>query len=455
MRRAADTVVAVFVGLVLAAWAAAPGWAQEHGRMRVQRMDGTWLEGQVEETPEGYVITVRPGISITLKKSEVKALQPAEPEEASRTEAEEEEAAGTPGLSNEEIEQLLEGLDTGFQPAGDESVSKDTHELPLDEAALKEMLFLAGTDKYLTTPHVVLVYTSSDAEARRLAARLEAIWRWRVAYMEMLGLPLQLPPSKLEVFFFGTHKEFETYSVNSGGGRTGGGVLGYYSPNHNRSCFFDMKTWPPIERLAEPLKDKKTPPATRQKLENTINRWVEFQNMAVVQHEIGHHIDFNIGIFPRDLRLEWESYDALPRWLVEGTTMMFELPPTRAGASFGTVNHARLNEFRQRFGQQKPTPAFLKTFVVNNGVFMSGGGTYYPFAWALVYYLFREHRQGLAEYARIISERDPGEEVSYSQREKEFEDCFGKIDEKWIDRWYKFMSELRLLRSMLPPDIRP
>ncbi|MFH1747331.1 MAG: DUF1570 domain-containing protein [Planctomycetota bacterium] len=438
-------------------------WGQEDlGKRRVQDMKGRWYSGQVTELPDAYKIKQDNGITTTLKKSEVKLIRSLV--ESTATDAASEYDAYETGnslrryVTDEEVSELLEGItiDTSdiIESGGDM-----LDELPVDEESLDEMKRLAGArdDQVMLKPHFALVFTSSEEEARRLAARLESVYRWNIKFLKMLDIPPTQPEHKLEIFYFGTHKEFEAYSVNTGGGPSG--ALGFYRPGDNRSAFFELSTFPPIAFWLEMAKDKRIPHKQRQIARNKLNQWVEFNNMEVIQHEAGHHIHFNIGLFPRDVFMDRDSFDSLPRWLVEGTTMMFEFPPTKAGASLGTVNHGRLDEFDKIYGRKdehrRLSPQRLKTFILDNGVFLRGGHTTYSLGWALVYYCWKENRDGYAEYMKIISEREPGVDVSYTQREREFEDIFGRVDEDWIDDWYEFLDGLLLKRSVLPPEIRP
>ena len=237
------------------------------------------------------------------------------------------------------------------------------------------------------------------------------------------------------------------------------GALGFYRPSDNRSAFFELSTYPPIAMWLEAAKDTRLPYKQRQIARNKLNQWVEFNNMTVIQHEAGHHIDFNIGLFPSDVFNDPDSFDSIPRWLVEGTTMMFEFPPTKAGASLGTVNHGRLDEFDKIYGRKdehrRLSPQQLKTFILDNSVFLRGGGSTYSLGWALVYYCWKEKRREFGQYVQIIAQREPGFDVSYTQREREFEDLLGRVDEDWIDDWYEFLDGLLLKKSVLPPDIRP
>ena len=457
MARRFLTCAGVLFAVLTIMWALPAASAEDLGKMRVQRTDGRWFEGEVEEKADRYLIKQGRGIVITLLKSEVKVLEPlgeARPaESADLDNPAEDSTLSRRRITDQEIEALLEGIQ--IETAADADSTKIPDELPTDEESVEEMKFLAGTDKVLETPHIVMVYTSNEAEANRLLRRLESVWRWNIKFFRMMEVPVQVPEYKLEVYFFGTNEEFETHSVNTSGRRSGAG--GYFSPTSNRSHFFDMISYPFIQARLELAKDTNRPLKERRRHENIVKRWAESMNTTVVQHEIGHHIHFNLGLFPMDVFVaafeERGIPDPFPRWLVEGTTMMFEVPPTTAGASLGVVNHGQLDKFRKHYVQRKFSPQWLKSFVVDNSVWHRGGGGSYPIGWALVYYLRKQHPEGFAEYYKIMTAREPGDRVDMNQREKEFIDCFGEIDEEWIDKWYDFIKNLRLKKSLLPPDI--
>ncbi|MGD8452330.1 MAG: DUF1570 domain-containing protein [Phycisphaerae bacterium] len=445
------------LAFALLIWLPATASAQDLGEQRVQDMNGRWYQGQVEEVSDGYRIKMSNGITVKLRKGEVKTMIPVEEGRS------EESSPGTPEaaensfrryVADDEIEELLTDItidESDITDAGGDAFA----ELPVDEFSLEEMKRLAGPEaQVLTTDHVLLVYTAKDDEARRLCARLERVWDWNMRYMKMLDVPMTVPDHKLEVYFFGSQKEFDAYQTNIGGNPTHN-VLGFFRPDNNRSAFFDLHDWAYLEGARRAIENKNTPYKERQRLRNLVRRWVEYQNMQVVQHETGHHIHFNINLFPADVFMNSESQASLPVWLVEGTTMMFEVPPTRSGASLGAINQGRLHEFRKYYMHHQFSPDWVKAFILENGVWYAGGGSSYPLGWAMVYYLFKEHRPEFAKYVRIIAAREPGVEISYTQREREFEDCFGRIDEEWVSNWYEFLRNLPYKPSETPPELFP
>jgi hypothetical protein len=447
--------LSLLIATLLVVWVLPGVQGEDLGRKRIQRADGTWVTGEVQETADAYVVQVTKNITVTIYKNEVRAILPAEEAESQPGQKQEESENPDPrgGVRDAEIEKLLEG--TGLEPPVSE-LALEEGELPLDEESVAEMQRAAGTDNMLVSKHVVIVYTSTEAGAKQLAYRLEAIWRWRMRFMSMLKLPVRLPAHKLELFYFATREEFDAVCTILYG-HSNPGAWGFFMPSSNRSHFYDVMTDPPVKRRLEAAKKMKL--ADRIREENLAKLWSEYNNVGVTQHELGHHIDFNVGLFPRYAYLDiaekgGASFDAMPRWLIEGTTMMFEVPPTSEGASLGAVNYERVEQFHRLY-PKRPSPEWMKSFIVDNGVWLSGGGFFYPMGWAIVYYLWEEKRPGLVQYYHIITAREPGDTVSYTQRLREFEDCFGKVDKKWMEDFWDYIKAIPRRPSLLPPEGYP
>ncbi len=440
-------------GLLLLS-AAATAWGQISGAYRIYRMNGTYVEGNVQEQPDGsFRVTLEHGIVVIVLRNEVKSVVPMKDligpsDRPSPEPAAAQPAPGRRAITPAEIDAIIG--DTKAEQVGEGSTTNLDLDAALsaDEDSIQEMMSQAGAGaKRLDKYHFVMVYTSSDEAARELAARLEAVYRWNVRFLDMLKVPARRPEHKLEIFYFGTYQEYAAYSTNIGTD-VAGGVLGYYRPDINRSHFFDLMTAPGLAHALERLKDRGVPYPQRQYYTNVIKRWVDFMNTSVIQHEAGHHMHFNMGVFPRN---GFEAGSSVPLWLVEGTTMMFEFPPTAAGASLGTLNHYRLDQLRKVYGPHPLDAAQWKLFIIDNGTWQ--GAASYPLGWAMVYYLWKEHRTGYARYLQTVFGRDETTRMTNTDREREFEDIFGRVDEKWIARFYKFLDGLQVRPSVLPPDL--
>jgi hypothetical protein len=283
----------------------------------------------------------------------------------------------------------------------------------------------------------VLVFTSSRADAKKLGARLESVYRWVVKYQDMIGVPYKAPQHKLEMYYFGTNEEYRSYQTTDGFLEPG--AIGYYIRTRNRSAFFDYSTEPWMMSIKERLKD--TNWRTRVYWTNQLNRYSDYLSLTVIQHEAAHHIHFNTGVFARDQL-------GVPRWVSEGLAQMFEAPPTEAGGSLGSINHFRLNEFRQIYGRSPRVLGDFRLFIVDNNQWK--GGVSYSLGWAIQHYLWKEKREGYIKFMRELAALTGDSEFGETELQKLFEDNFGKVDDAWTDKFHKYILTIPLKRSVLP-----
>ncbi len=465
MRRT-SAILAGLVAVALVCVAAGKADKFVEGPYRFYLMNGTVVEGPTKQLPDGsYEVSRGAGITIHVKKADIRKMESL----GVKSEAPKNEDKPSAGdtkterklqgtvlrrvISDQEIGVVLEGIKADVADDADGASESDlAAPLPVNKEGVKEMVRQAGGPdkaKVMEMPHFVLVYTSSKEAASKLGSRLESVWRWNMRYLQHLKIPAIRPPYKLEVYFFGKHQEFYAYSLNQSE-ELPLGVLGYYAFDINRSHFFDLWDWPVFAGVKKELEEgRNLPPERRRYLKNLINAWVEHNNLGVTQHEAGHHIHFNTGLFKKRNTQEGGS---APTWLVEGTTMLFEVPPAatgQGGAGLGELNDSRLDELRHF---PRWTAAEWQEFVLRNEIWYAGGGASYCKGWALVYYLWMKHRDGLGEYYRKILARED-QNVDSLQAQKDFEDCFGRIDENWVKEFYKFMDSLQVRKSRIPPPI--
>ncbi len=330
------------------------------GQFRFELASGKAVEGETKELPDGsYQVKTGKGITITLKKSEIRNIIPLD-EKARQSMKGGAPAAGagttppagpanpatprktpTPGLAGivrspipqQQIDDVLSGI-TAEQDAETAGSRDLMAPLPLDEKRLDEMCRLSGADRQknlLVKDHFVMVYTSSDESARELAARLEAVYRSNVSFMQMLKIPGHRPEHKLEIYYFRTQEELDLYMRNQGSPLPPD-ELGHYDPEINRAHFFDLQTFPRFKAELDSVSGKNVDWREKRRVTNETMRKVEAFNMEVIQHETGHMIHFNFGLFPMNVfDLMIKRGASIPIWLVEGTTMLFEVPPSSAG----------------------------------------------------------------------------------------------------------------------------
>jgi Protein of unknown function (DUF1570) len=413
--------------------------AKSLGQQKVYRVQGPPVEGEVFDIGDAYEVVIRKGLKVKISKTEVRKLEPiaaAEPKTA---------GGGASGsarmpITPEIVQEILgsENVEIGSLDEEDLSVVDVMPPLTTDEVSAADMMRIAGpTAKRLETDHFIFVYTSELEIARSMAAKLERIYRWVNIFNNNMGIKSTRPPHRLEIFFFGTHAEYQSYQAINGFIMMG--AIGFYMQTNNRSAFFDMNTWPPI---AEQLKELRQPGINgeeRRRRENRLNRMVKRTNAEVVQHEAAHHIHFNLGTLSR--------MGQAPRWVSEGMATMFETVESDSGASLGSLNHERLYQWRVLFGPRGERVPDMRTVILIDGWFFANGGNAYPMGWAINQYLLNKHRDKFKKWMQLNSARESFRIQTLTERQKQFEELFGEVDEEWTAKFVEYINSLQLIRE--------
>lgn len=437
LRRAIYLSAALLIGASVAATSASAlaQEAEDGQAYRIILTNGKEIVGEVTELEDAYQVIVGSGITMTIRKSQVRELIPVEEEQAA------DEGALRRRITDAEIEEILGSESVEDLYVWDYIQQVDLMEkLDYDHESVQEMIRFAGKSaKVLETPHFVCVYTSDAADARRLVARLEIVYKWNVTFMRLFDIPPRKPDRKFEIFYFGTHDEYTGYATLTGW--MGSGALGFYMRTNNRCAFFDMKTYPPIAAILERSKDKNVPYEERRKAKNEYERWANFVNLEVVQHEATHAIQFNIGIFPKEA--------GTGKWMTEGLCVQFEVPPTQEGGSFGSINYGRLDSFHKMYG---PKGEGVPWQFVKNMILAPGSGLHdYVMGWALNYYLRKEFKEEYGKWMRLLAAREDDWSVTIDATTKlaDFEGIFGKLDEDWVKVFFEYIGAIPLKKSAI------
>ena len=404
---------------------------------RIIRTNGKEIVGEVTEYENLYKVKVASGIVVTVRKSQVREILPADAETSG-------DSVNDPlpeRLSDEEIDEILGGEE--LEIAALAYVDREDLRLPLppDENSIAEMERYAGkTARRLDTDHFVFIYTSSEAAAKRLAARLETVFEWNVKFAEMFEIPVHRPRHKLEVFYFNTFEEYSAYQTLNGW--LSSGALGFYMRTNNRCAFFDMSTWPMVAQALARSKDTSLPHQERLKLRNKCMRWSDWMNLEVIQHEATHAIHFNIGVFPK--------HGSIGKWMTEGLCVQFEVAPGVAGGSFGAINYSRLNDWHEMYGErgQNVPWQFVKNEILSQGM----GYHDYVMGWAINYYLRKTQKEGYAKWMQLIA-NDDGRMWSNGNAMtmwlERFEEIFGKVDEDWVKEMFEYIGDIPMRESTI------
>ena len=306
--------------------------------------------------------------------------------------------------------------------------------LPINADSLTELHQAIGADAgVFESEHFVLVHTTRLHVVRKLAARLEAVYRANMRFMREMQLTSRRPAHKLEVLVFGTYEQFRAYQQRMG--YTNKEILGFFEQADNRSVFFDLNTYPPIDVWQTELANLcRTNWPERRKIKQKLINNTEALNATAIQHEAAHQIHFNIGVLPPD-------GDA-PTWLSEGLAQMFELPFLQCGATLKlSTNRCRLHEFIELHNEPDQILPNLQRIITDDAHWL--GGQDYSLGWALTNYLYIRKRQCFAGYLRWLTTQENPIANSSTTRRQDFERFFGPLDERFVADFQEYMHHLQ------------
>jgi hypothetical protein len=356
----------------------------------------------------------------------------------------------------------------GVQRCAAEPPGEPDSALPVDPAAERELLELGGPGLTVRrTDHFLIAYDTSKESVTALVSRLEATHRAVYRFCRINELPAQPLRRRLQILFFESPEQYA--EVARAARFNSNGSAGFYSQRTNVATFFNILNAPElrdinrrIQQLESAIESlRKAKPVDRDAVRakarerssmiNVRDRVVERINRTTVQHETAHQLFFNAGVHVRGAQN--------PDWLVEGLACLFETPPSQSGAGAGTVNQARLSDFRSCLGNGNPKANLkakdlevalssgkfvpLRTLIGDTSLFLRRNDPnlvhYYSQAWALVCYLQRAKRDELADYLRLLGQRPVGLEISSEQEIADFESVFGPLDERFQRRWVAYI----------------
>jgi hypothetical protein len=310
------------------------------------------------------------------------------------------------------------------------------------------------------TNHFSILHDVSEADVKAFSTSIEKTYRSNLNYTLTLGIEPRRPAHKLIIYYFREHAAYDAYSRALGKGERPQSNPGVFFPDMNRSMFYNFQDQESVKRLREQAEAKiknlqdrlkgKVTAEEREKIGREIlqaKSQANFsatagggQNEETVQHEVTHHVLWNVGLH----NAKEGNFLANPRWFVEGTAMMFETAGEGKASNIGAVNRGRLREF-QHFERQGRL-FDVRDFISRPDFFAAGGDApfiAYAQSWALVHYLNRTKRKKIKTYVELINQRPPGFETTPAKEIAAFEKAFGRLDARWVRQWRAWMRNVR------------
>lgn len=305
-----------------------------------------------------------------------------------------------------------------------EHTSDEDAFVPLSTQQLAEQLrkeMPSGFDTYVTQ-HYVICFNTSRVYAQWCAGLFERLYRAFNNYWSRKGFEVHDPEFPLVALVFTDKESYGAYAEQELGEATPS-IIGYYSLRTNRMTMYDLTG---IEALRQPG-DRRGSAA---QITEMLARPDAERTVATVIHEATHQIAFNCGLQTR--------YADIPLWVSEGLAVYFETPDLKSAKgwrSMGSVNQVRLSGFRD-YSTRRPAGS-LETLVADDSRFRDAklAADAYSEAWALNYFLLRQHPKEYHAYLKKLGEKSQLVWDEPETRLREFREAFGdlkKLDAEFV-----------------------
>jgi hypothetical protein len=288
---------------------------------------------------------------------------------------------------------------TAFAPLAREALTK---------ALLKELP--PGFDVHPTT-HYLICYNTSREYANWCGSLFERLYRSFKSFWTHKGMKLKEPEFPLVAIIFRDRESYAAYSRDELG-KSADSIIGYYSLQSNRITMYDLTGVAALRGGGQRRGNAAIDTLLAQPQAEPL--------VATIIHEATHQIAFNSGLQTR--------FADIPLWVSEGIAVYFETPDltnSKGWKEIGSVNGARLDRFR-KYLQRRP-PDSLATLISDDTRLRDAETALdaYAEAWALNYYLIRNHTKEYVAYLTMLSEKRQLLWDTPAERQKEFQAAFG------------------------------
>lgn len=246
----------------------------------------------------------------------------------------------------------------------------------------------------------------ADSSLKKAVKFMKTVERNFLSFARRMKIRTEPPTHPLVLLIFETDTDFEKYhrSVTGGSGMSSGNVAGFYSP---------LSNW-------------------------LVIRMTECLTFETPLHEAIHQQVFNQHVFKR--------LAPTPAWFNEGIATGFEGGGQRINRGPARVS-ARYSRLMPRVRSVS-----WNTLVGSDGAFRGDvfAGVAYTQAWGMHWLLVTKYKDEYAEYVRLLSEKEPLEEATPSERREEFEEVMGKSPTELQTELPRALTAA-LRRQKLPP----
>ncbi len=302
------------------------------------------------------------------------------------------------------------------------------HPLTREELGRQLLAELPAGFEIYSTHHYLICHNTSREYAAWCGALFERLSKEFTNFWSRKGIKLREPEFPLVAIVFNTRDAYTNYA-QAELGKSAGSIVGYYSLRSNRITMYDLTG-------IESLRNAGDRRGSAAQINQMLAQPQAEQVVATIIHEATHQIAFNSGLQTR--------FADIPLWVSEGLAVYFETPDLQSAKGWrniGAVNTSRLTRFREYLPQRPATS--LKSLISDDKRIRDARAALdaYAEAWALNYYLIRNHPKQYLAYLQMLSEKKQLFWDSPQTRLKEFQAAFGdnlgQLDADFLRRMQK------------------
>jgi hypothetical protein len=441
-------------------------------------------QAQLPATVDGQVVTVdTPGGKLVFQRDDFRKIVPGHwppaewPERRTQAFASDAQArfeaawwALENGLTPEAEAMLREAhaADPKHQPTARLVALLDRLKPSCDDPNIEELEdSLGGRFEKLRGPHVLLLHQHSPEEA---AARVDVIERVVTTYylsMAAQGFDLPVPGERLVAAWFAHHEDYLAYLHNEQADafRT---TTGYFHPTRDAVLSYDLRSSPtqrtsqealiarrrelaqareqlptrgrvrlsmagaPTQTLARSgaiaVLDRLDREVSRQQLLLDLDR--RAMDLGTAAHETIHQLVAHTHLAP--------EHDDFPIWLHEGLAAQYEVVRGGRWSGLARAHDARLPDWHKI----EPAPR-LVPLLRDVGFGHGYQPDLYAQAWALVYYLRKQHPTAFVTFLDLLRTPDPDRPAPPDRTLAPFRSAFGADLNHFEKSWHQFMSNVQ------------
>jgi hypothetical protein len=324
-----------------------------------------------------------------------------------------------------------DGVLWSVQP--DEILAHTTDDAPFKPLSAEEMSgrllgeLPAGFDVHPTAHHLIFHNTSKEY-ARWCGSLLERLYLAFTNFWSRKGFAIKQPDWPLVAIVFADQRSYQGFARGELG-ETAAAIIGYFSLRTNRVTMFDLTGVAGLGRVGRG--------GTSAQINRILAQPEAERTVATIVHEATHQIAFNCGLHTR--------YSDCPQWFSEGIALYFETPDLTSVKGWGTigaVNSPRLTRLHEYMSRRPPDS--LVSLVRDDKRLRDTqhGLDAYAEAWALTYYLLKQHPKQYVAYLRRLSAKPPMQWDEPATRLREFQQAFGDNLPKLDAEFSRYMLRL-------------